>query len=132
VTGEEIIYLDLDDVIRLHGRIFQIDSIAARDRLRDPAGLESALARPANYAAYEGADIGSQAAIVAHGIAQGQCFLDGNKRTALIAMTTSLALNGWDVGLADTRLAELILGFAHRALPDTLADALRPALLPRH
>ena len=49
-----------------------------------------------------------QAAILAHGIAQNQSFLDGNKRTAVIAMSTFLALNGWDVDVPNSRLAQLI------------------------
>ncbi len=131
MTDDEVVSLDLDDIVRLHARIFQIDAVAARDRLRDTAALESALARPAHYAVYQGADLATQAAVLAHGIAQGQTFLDGNKRTAFIAMTTFLALNGCDVGLPDTRLADLILAFAHGVQPDELADALRPSLRPR-
>jgi death-on-curing protein len=72
-----------------------------------------------------------QAAILAHGIAQSQSFIDGNKRTALIAMTTFLALNGWDVDVPDPRLAQLILDFAAGAVPDALATELRSALSPR-
>jgi prophage maintenance system killer protein len=34
-----------------------------------------------------------QAAILAQGMAQSQSFVDGNKRTALLAMTTFLAVN---------------------------------------
>ncbi len=58
-----------------------------------------------------------------------QTFIDGNKRTALIAMTTFLALNGWDV--PDPQLAQLILDFAAGASADVLAAALRGALSPR-
>ncbi|MHB8509455.1 MAG: type II toxin-antitoxin system death-on-curing family toxin [Candidatus Dormibacteria bacterium] len=131
MTGDEVDYLDLDDVIRLHGLIFGVDGAVARDQLRDPGALESAINRPANHAAYQGADLASQAAVLAHGIAQSQCFLDGDKRTALIAMTTFPALNGWDVGVPDARLAELILGFAHGVRPDQMADELRPSLTTR-
>lgn len=130
MTDDEV-YLDLDDVIRIHGRIFGFDPIVARDQLRDPAALESALARPRNHAAYQGADVAAQAAVLAHGLAQSQSFLDGNKRTALISMTTFLALNGWDVGLPDSRLAALILEFAHGIGPDEMAHELRPSLTPR-
>jgi hypothetical protein len=73
---DDALYLDVDDVVRLHARIFAIDVAAARDRLRDAGILESALARPINHATYEGADMAMQAAILAHGIAQSQSFLD--------------------------------------------------------
>ena len=66
---EETLYLGLDDAIRLHARIFDIDASTARERPRDGGALESALARPINHAIYESADIAMQAAILAHGIA---------------------------------------------------------------
>jgi len=128
---EDVLYLNVDDVARLHARIFQIDIGAARDRLRDAPALESALARPIHHATYEDADIAMQAAILAHGVAQSQSFLDGNKRTALIAMTTFLALNGWNVDVPDPHLAQFILDFAAGASADVLAAALRGALSPR-
>jgi len=128
---EDVLYLDVDDVVRLHARIFQIAIGAARDRLRDAPALESALARPIHHATYEDADIAVQAAILAHGVAQSQSFLDGNKRTALIALTTFLALNGWDVDVPDPQLAQLIVDFAAGASADVLAAALRGALSPR-
>lgn len=128
---EDVLYLDIDDVLRLHARVFAIEPAAAGDRLRDVRALESALARPINHATYEGADIAMQAAILAHGIAQSQTFLDGNKRTALLAMTTFLALNGWDVDLPGPRLAQFILDFATGSSPDALASELRTGLSPR-
>lgn len=36
-----------------------------------------------------------QAAVLAHGIAEPQSFVDGNKREALIALVTFLELNGY-------------------------------------
>lgn len=112
-------------------RIFDTAPTAARDRLRDARTLESALARPGNYAVYEDANIAMQAATLAHGIAQSQSFLDGNKRTPLIATTTFLALNRWDVNMPNPRLAQLILDFAARTSSDLLAVELRAALSPR-
>lgn len=47
MTGDEV-YLDLDDVIRIHGRIFGVSSTVARDQLRDAGALESAILRPRN------------------------------------------------------------------------------------
>lgn len=42
-----------------------------------------------------------QAAVLAHGIAEGQSFLDGNKRLALVAMLTFLEVNGFSVPVPD-------------------------------
>ncbi len=62
--------------------------------LRDEEGLESAAMRAQTAAYYEDADLIRQAAILAVSISQAQAFVDGNKRTALIAMDTFLEENG--------------------------------------
>ncbi len=131
MTDDEVVYLELEDVVRLHARIFGVGQEAARNQLRDRAALESALRRPVNLATYRSADLASQAAILAHGIAQSQSFIDGNKRTALIAMTTFLATNGWDVGMPDPELAQRIIDFARGADPEDLAGPLRGSLSAR-
>ncbi len=94
LTGIEPVYLTLDDVLELYGLITAAE---AGDQLRNHDGLESALARPETYAHYQDADLALQAAVLAHGIAEGQQFIDGNKRTALVAMLTFLEINGWRV-----------------------------------
>jgi len=128
VTRDELRYLELEDVVRIHARIFAVDDGTARRRLRDPGALGSALARPLHHAAYEEADIASQAATLAHGIAQSQSFIDGNKRTALIAMATFLGLNGWVLRVTDDDLAAHVIAFAAGADPDDLAAAVRGSL----
>jgi prophage maintenance system killer protein len=45
--------------------------------------------RPSSYAFYQSGDLALQASVLAHGIAEGQYFVDGNKRTALAALHTS-------------------------------------------
>ena len=92
--GSEPVYLTLEDVLSLHGLIIGASSTQVADQLRNRGGLESALARPAAYAHYEDADLAHQAAALAHAIAEGQQFIDGNKRTALVAMLTFLEING--------------------------------------
>ena len=64
--------------------------------IRDMGMLESALARPKNLLAYSGEEPSLQrmAAAYAFGIAANHPFVDGNKRTALIASVTFLKLNG--------------------------------------
>jgi death-on-curing protein len=49
------------------------------------------------YTHYEDADLALQAAMLAHGIAESQCFIDGNKRLALVAMLAFLEVNGYAV-----------------------------------
>ena len=64
--------------------------------IRDIGMLESALARPKNLFAYAETEPSLQrmAAAYAFGIAANHPFVDGNKRTALIASVTFLKLNG--------------------------------------
>lgn len=125
----EPVYLTLEDVLGLYGLIVGGTSAEAGDHLRNRDGLESALARPATYLHYEGADLALQAAVLAHGIAEGQLFIDGNKRTALVAMLTFLEINGLRVEAPDPELADWILSFSAGATPEEVAKLLRSALL---
>jgi prophage maintenance system killer protein len=79
---EDVVYLDVDDALEIFGAIIGGTAAPAADQLRDRAALAGALARPINYAQYENADLALQAAMVAHGIAETQPFIDGNKRAA--------------------------------------------------
>jgi death-on-curing protein len=63
--------------------------------LRDIGLLESALARPRNLATYGTPGIADLAASYGVGLAKNHPFVDGNKRTAFLAVGLSLALNGY-------------------------------------
>lgn len=63
--------------------------------IRDASLFESALARPQNLAAYENPDICALAASYGYGIARNPPFVDGNKRTAFVAVELFLNLNGF-------------------------------------
>ena len=62
--------------------------------IRDAGLLESALKRPLNKFAYGQPDLCDLAAAYAYGISRTHPFVDGNKRTALVASLTFLAING--------------------------------------
>jgi death-on-curing protein len=126
----ELVHLTLADVLGLHGLIIGATAQEAADQLRNQPGLESALARPAAYAHYENADLALQAAALAHGIAEGQQFIDGNKRTALVAMLTFLEINGIAVKASDRELADWILSFSAGAAPEHVAQLIRSAAHP--
>lgn len=130
--GDELglLYLDADDVIALHAEIFGCAIDQATDQLRSRSGLEGAVARPVTHATYGGADIALQAAVLAHGIAESQLFVDGNKRTALIAMLTFLDINGWTVIAGDVTLASWILDFSGGVSAAESASRLRHAISP--
>ncbi|HLG73413.1 MAG TPA: type II toxin-antitoxin system death-on-curing family toxin [Chloroflexota bacterium] len=94
----------------------------ARLRLRDPDGLASGLARPQWYA-LKGEDIAVQAAVLTHAVAEGQHFLDGNKRLAVVCLDTFLEINGYDLAVGQPELAAWILGLGLTA-PAELAGRL--------
>jgi death on curing protein len=80
--------------------------------LRDESMLESALDRPRNRWAYEQAELAELAAAYAFGIARNHPFVDGNKRTSLLALYTFLGLNGIDFVVAEADAAAMILALA--------------------
>jgi len=79
--------------------------------VRDDGLLDSALARPLNRAGYGDPDVAELAAVYAIALARNHPFLDGNKRTAYVALETFLALNGcaFPVSDADAVVATLAM-----------------------
>ncbi len=80
--------------------------------IRDEALLESALGRPQNKWAYESAELPELAAAYGFGIARNHPFIDGNKRTALLAIYTFLGINGVDFIVPEADAAAIILALA--------------------
>ncbi len=74
--------------------------------------LESALDRPRNKWSYESADLPELAAAYAFGIARNHPFVDGNKRTSLLALYTFLGVNGIDFVVPEAEAAAIILSLA--------------------
>ena len=85
-------WLEREDVEAIHEQMIDIGGGA--HGLRDPALLESALARPKNLHAYGEDDTFQLAASYAEGIARNHAFVDGNKRTAFATADLFLAENG--------------------------------------
>ena len=88
--------------------------------LRDGNLLESALAKPENLAAYDEPDAAALAAAYAYGISRNHAFIDGNKRTALVAAELFLQLNGWRLEVDD---ADCVLTMLAVATGDITEDA---------
>jgi death-on-curing protein len=80
--------------------------------LRDSGLLESALDRPRNKWAYEQAALPELAAAYGYGIARNHPFVDGNKRTALLAIYTFLGVNDVDFVVPEADAATMILALA--------------------
>jgi len=80
--------------------------------MRDGALLESALDRPRNKWVYENAELPELAAAYGYGIAKNHPFVDGNKRTSLLAIYTFLGINGIDFIVAEADAAAMIFALA--------------------
>lgn len=99
---------------------------------RDAGLLESALARPQHLAAYGEPDAAALAAAYGYGIARNHPFVDGNKRTAFVAVELFLALNGFELTADDADCVLTMLAVAAGDLSeDDFAAWIRTHLRPR-
>jgi death on curing protein len=80
--------------------------------LRDAGLLGSALARPMQLAACGQLDAAAHAAAYGFGLAKNHPFIDGNKRTAFVAVELFLALNGWELNASDAECVMAMLQLA--------------------
>ena len=119
-------FLSVDDVIQIHDE--QLAAYGGAGGIRDQGLLESAVATPQVYfgEAYLHEDLAHMAAAYAFHIAQNQPFLDGNKRTGLVAALVFLDLNGVTVLDAEEKLYDAMIAVAERRMDkDGLAELLR-------
>ncbi len=100
--------------------------------VRDLGLFESALARPQNVAAYGNPDAADLAASYGVGLAKNHPFIDGNKRTAFVAVELFLALNGHDLVADDADCVLTMLAVAAGSLDEPgFAAWLRTHSRPR-
>jgi death-on-curing protein len=86
------VWLSRQLVLAVHD--IQLREHGGASGIRDEGLLDSVLARPLNRAGYGDPDTVELAAVYAIAIARNHPFIDGNKRTAYVAMVLFLALNG--------------------------------------
>lgn len=106
----EPIWLRLEAILATHDD--QLAEHGGGVGVRDQGLLESALARPLNLYAYGEPSLPKLAAAYAFGIAKNHPFVDGNKRTALVAAELFLGVNGWDLTATDLECVEVFLSLA--------------------
>jgi len=122
-------YLEVEDALVLYGALFDCTPAEARDQLRTYGGLESALTRPVQFAFYQDADLALQTAVLAHEIAEGQCFIDGNKRRAFLVCKSFLQANGFRFGVGEDMVAEWIVELSEELTVEELSDQIRAELV---
>jgi death-on-curing protein len=127
---DDVLYLEIEDILGLYADLFGCTDQEAADQLRSQSGLESVLDRPRTYAYYQHADLSLQAAVLAHGIAEGQYFIEGNKRVALESMRTFLLINGYQLTASQEDRAAWILDLSEGGTAEELGERIRAALMP--
>ena len=107
-----ILYLSIAQVLQLHRR--QLALFGGSGGLRDRGGLEAAVARP--RMTFGGEDLypdhAAKAAALLHSLVMNHPFVDGNKRTSLLALYTFLGVNGVDFIVPEAEAAAIILSLA--------------------
>jgi death-on-curing protein len=103
-------WLTLTMVIAIHDE--QLAIHGGSPGIRDAGMIESALDRPRNKWAYEAAELPELAAAYGYGIARNHPFVDGNKRTSLLAIYTFLGMNRIDFIVPEAIAAAMILALA--------------------
>jgi death-on-curing protein len=112
VSADEPLFLDVDDVIELHAT--QLEVYGGGAGLRDRDLLESAVAQPqtsfGGTLVHEG--LFAQASAYLFHIVSNHPFVDGNKRSGLLAAIVFLDVNGISIDHPSEALYELTLGVA--------------------
>lgn len=127
-----IVWITRQLVELLHDR--QIAEHGGSSGLRDEGLLESALARPQqlHHYAEPTPDLADLAASLAYGPAKNHAFVDGNKRSAIVACETFIELNGATLEASGVELYPVVLELAEGELSEAeFAAWLRPRLRVR-
>jgi len=105
---EGLIFLTLDQVLRLHDR--ELDLFGGSAGVRDIKLIASAIAQPQQGfgGEYLHKTVAEMAAAYLFHLAKNHGFVDGNKRTAFVAALTFLELNGIDIDRIDVDEMETI------------------------
>ena len=131
MMAQETKWLSLRLLLAIHAR--QIAEHGGGEGIRDRALLESALARARQqfFCAGPDTDLPILAAALGFGIARNHPFVDGNKRTAYVAMRLFLRINGWDLAASPAERYRTMIGLAAGDLEEAeLASWLRDHTRP--
>ncbi len=110
------LWLARETVLAIHDE--QLSEHGGAAGVRDAGLLESALARPLNAASYGEPDLAELAALYALGIVRNHPFIDGNKRTAYVALETFIRVNGSLFPVADAMAVVVMQDLAAGEMAD--------------
>lgn len=118
------VWLDPQVLLAVHDE--QLAEHGGAAGVRDRGLFESALARPQQQACYGEPDVCALAAACGCLLARNHPFVDGNKRTAFVAVELFLLLNGMALRADDGDCVLTMLALAEGSLgKDAFADWLR-------
>lgn len=104
------VWVDRSVILAVHDE--QLAEHGGAVGLRDEGLLDSALARPLHLDAYGQPDVADLAAAYGVGLAKNHAFIDGNKRTAFVAMELFLVLNSHELLASDADCVLTMLAVA--------------------
>lgn len=117
-------WIDQDVILAVHEE--QLAEHGGGVGIRDAGLMESALARPRQLATDGEPDHADLAAAYAFGLARNHPFIDGNKRTAFVALELFLVLNGWQLAAGDADCVLTMLAVAAGEMEEAaFADGIR-------
>ena len=128
-----LVYLDKEIILEIHR--LQLEEHGGLAGIRNPNGLESAIAQP--MATFGETDLHptvfDKAAAYAFYIAEAQSFVDGNKRVALASALTFLAINGFEFTEDQPDFYEAMISIAEKRLNKVmLAQLFRETWFKHH
>ena len=109
-ANERRVWIEPSVILAIHEE--QLAENGGAAGVRDLGLLESALAKPRNLVSYGEPDVADLAAAYGFGIARNHPFIDGNKRTAFVAIELFLALNGQSLVADDANCVLTMLSLA--------------------
>jgi len=111
-VSAELIFLSLENILTIHARM--IAEFGGAEGVADRGMLESAVAMPtASFAGrFLHRSLPAMAAAYLFHICKNHPFLDGNKRTAVVAAEIFLNINGVQLDVSNEDLKQLCLGVA--------------------
>jgi len=116
-ANDRWVWIEASVVLAVHDE--QLAEHGGASGVRDAGLLESALARPLHLATYGEPDVADLAAAYGFGLARNHPFIDGNKRTAFVAVELFLALNRWSLTADDANCVLTMLALAAGELSET-------------
>ena len=108
MATEETVYVSYADSVLIHILLMRFMG-EVQYGVFDRSLVESALARPKQAAAYEGADLIHQTATLCYGLIKNHPWVGGNKRTATAIAREFLRRNGIKLTSPTNEIVELVI-----------------------